>query len=291
MQIKEILTIDLTEDIKNVIDLEDLSEIEIKSEIESYIITDGLAKEYADFVSKFTSNIVETGVWISGFYGSGKSYFGKLLGYMLSNRSIVGTPARDRILQRFTGIKDEALIKNSIAGLNSENCRVVFLDVAKQDTSKGLAFTLFRSFLKSLELPENEHGYLLFQLLIDKNTLKINDLLAQNTDKEWSEIKSRLLDYSKVIKATYLNSGRSETDYTSILETIRRGMDQFSASKLKEELTNYLKIAKHEKVIFLFDEASEAINQKKFNLLDLEGISEALSALGGKVWTMAIAPK
>jgi hypothetical protein len=289
MQIKEILTIDLTEDIKNVIDLEDLSEVEIKSEIESYIITDGLAKEYADFVSKFTSNIVETGVWISGFYGSGKSYFGKLLGYMLSNRSIVGTPARDRILQRFTGIKDEALIKNSIAGLNSENCRVVFLDVAKQDTSKGLAFTLFRSFLKSLELPENEHGYLLFQLLIDKNTLKINDLLAQNTDKEWSEIKSRLLDYSKVIKATYLNSGRSETDYTSILETIRRGMDQFSASKLKEELTNYLKIAKHEKVIFLFDEASEAINQKKFNLLDLEGISEALSALGGKVWTMAIA--
>ena len=93
MKIKDILTIDLSEDIKNVIDLEDFSETEIQSEMENYIITDGLAKDYSDFVANFTSNIVETGVWISGFYGSGKSYFGKMLGYLLSNRSISGTPA------------------------------------------------------------------------------------------------------------------------------------------------------------------------------------------------------
>ena len=68
MLIKDILTIDLSEDIKNVIDLEDISEAAIQAEIESYIITDGLAKEYSDFVSTFTSNVLETGVWISGFY-------------------------------------------------------------------------------------------------------------------------------------------------------------------------------------------------------------------------------
>ena len=123
MLIKDTLTINLSEDIKNVIDLEDVSEAEIKSEIQSYIITDGLAKEYADFVSIFTSNILETGVWISGFYGSGKSYFGKLLGYLLSNPKIVGTPARELILNRFSGISDEAIIKNSISKLGSENCR------------------------------------------------------------------------------------------------------------------------------------------------------------------------
>ena len=289
MLIKEILTIDLTEDIKNVIDLEDMSEAETKTEIENYIITDGLAKEYADFVSKFTSNIVETGVWISGFYGSGKSYFGKLLGYMLSNRSIAGTPARDRILQRFTGIRDEALIKNSIARLGSETCRVVFLDAAKQDTSNGLAFTLFRNFLKSIELPENEHGFFLFQLLINDNSININDFIFKNTGKQWSAIKTKLIEYAKTIKSIYMQKGNSESDYNNLITTIRRDIDQFSPARLKEELDNYLKISKKEKVIFLFDEASEAINQKKFNLLDLEGISEALSALGGKVWTMAIA--
>ena len=42
--ISEILTLDLNEDIKNVIDLEDRSENEIQQEIESYIVTEGLSK-------------------------------------------------------------------------------------------------------------------------------------------------------------------------------------------------------------------------------------------------------
>lgn len=289
MLIKDILTIDLSEDIKNVIDLEDLSESAIQSEIESYIITEGLAKEYANFVSIFTSNIVETGVWLSGFYGSGKSYFGKLLGYLMSNRLINGTPARDRILQRFTGIDDEALVKNSIAMLNSINSRVVFMDIAKQDTSKGFAYALFRNFLKSLELPENEHGFLLFSLMCDTGYNNVVDFVQDKLGKSWDDSKHNRTLYIGKTKEIYIGLGNTEADYNNVLTTIRREIDEFSASKLKEELKNYFKSVKDEKVIFLFDEASEAINQKKFTLLDLEGLSESLSSLGGMVWTIAIA--
>jgi hypothetical protein len=289
MEIKDILTIDISEDIKNVIDLEDFSDVEIKAEIEKYTVTDGLAREYEKFVNTFTSSIVETGVWISGFYGSGKSYFGKILGLLLSNRKVVGTHARDRILQRFVGISNEALVKNSLSKLNTLQCRVVFLDVAKQDTSKGLAFTLFRNFLRSLELPENEHGFLLFQLMMNDENVNVHDFVAQRTDKKWNKLKSKMIEYSKFAKTLYLDSGNNENDYDHLMETIRRDIDQFSASRLKEELNNYLICEKDERIIFLFDEASEALNQKKFSLLDLEGISESLSALGGKVWTIAIA--
>lgn len=289
MLIKDILTINLADDIKNVIDLEDLSESEIQSEIENYIVTNGLAAEYSNFVSAFTSNIKESGVWISGFYGSGKSYFGKMLGYLISNRMIAGTPARDRILQRFTGIEEEALIKNNIRRLDSVNSRVVFLDIAKQDTSKGLSYTLFRNFLKTLELPQNEHGYLLYHLMISENFSNVADYMYENTGINWSDIKDRLLEYTKVIKNIYIQKGNTEDDYKNMLETIRREIDQFSASILKEELNNYFSIEKNEKIVFLFDEASEAINQQKFTLLDLEGLCEALSSLGGKVWTIAIA--
>jgi hypothetical protein len=289
MLIKDILTIDLSEDIKNVIDLEDISEAAIQSEIENYIITDGLAKEYANFISVFTSNIIETGVWISGFYGSGKSYFGKLLGYMMSNRIINGTPARDRILQRFTGINDEALVKNTVAKLNTINARVVFMDIAKQDTVKGLPYALFRNFLRSLELPENEHGFLLFSLMCNVGYSNTADFVQDKIGKSWGEIKSNRIIYIGTIKDIFLGLGNSETDYNSILTTIRREIDEFSASKLRDELSNYFKAVKDEKVVFLFDEASEAINQKKFTLLDLEGLSESLSSLGGKVWTIAIA--
>lgn len=289
MKIKEILTIDLSEDIKNVIDLEDISEKEIQTEIESYIVTDGLAREYADFVDTFTSNILETGVWISGFYGSGKSYFGKLLGYMLSNRTIGGTPARDRIVQRFTGINDEALVRNALSRLDAITSRVVFLDIAKQDTSKGLAFTLFRNFLRSLSLPENEHGIFLFQLMLSEGKTAVQDYIFDASGLDWNEIRTSSFKYAKAIKEIYIKKGNSDADYENLITTIRRDVDQFSASRLREELTNYLKVEKNEKVVFLFDEASEALNQKKFELLDLEGVSESLSSLGGKVWTIAIA--
>ena len=289
MEIKDILSIDLTEDIKNVIDLEDFSDIEIQAEIEKYTVTDGLAREYDNFANTYTSSILETGVWISGFYGSGKSYFGKILGLLLSNRKVGGTPSRDRILQRFNGISNEALIKNSIAKLNTFSSRVVFLDIAKQDTSNGLSFTLFRNFLRSLDLPENEHGFLLFHMMMLEGNGNIHDFINQKTNFTWSDHKSKMLEYSKITKTIFLKSDHNENDYNDRMSTIRRDIDTFSASRMKEELNNYLAINRDERIIFLFDEASEALNQKKFTLLDLEGISEALSALGGRVWTIAIA--
>ena len=289
MLIKDLLTIDLSEDIKNVIDLEDISEAAIQAEIESYIITDGLAREYSDFVSVYTSNIIETGVWLSGFYGSGKSYFGKLLGYMMSNRIINGTPARDRILQRFTGIDDESLVKNVISRLNSIHSRVVLMDVARQDTSNGFAYALFRNFLKSLELPENEHGFLLFSLMCDSGYGSIVDFFQDKSGLNWADFKYNRTIYFIKIKELFLSLGNSEADYTNIMSTIRREIDEFDSAKLKQELTNYFEVVKDEKIVFLFDEASEAINQGKFTLLDLQGLSESLSSLGGKVWTIAIA--
>lgn len=289
MKIKDILTIDLSEDIKNVIDLEDISEKEIQNEIENYIVTDGLAKKYSDFATTYTSNILETGVWISGFYGSGKSYFGKLVGYMLSNRMIAGTPARERIIQRFTGIAEEALVKNTLLRLDAVKSRVVFLDIAKQNTSKGFAFTLFRNFLRTLDLPENEHGFFLYQLMLNEGDTDIHRFISGNLDRNWTEIRSRMVEYAKASKELFLRKGNSDSDYDNLMTTIRRDIDQFSAGRLKVELENYLEVKNDEKIVFLFDEASEAINQKKFTLLDLEGISESLSSLGGKVWTIAIA--
>ena len=70
----------------------------------------------------------------------------------------------------------------------------------------------------------------------------------------------------KAIKELYIKKGNTDADYDNLITTIRRDIDQFSASRLREELSNYLSVEKNEKVVFLFDEASEAINQKKFNL-------------------------
>lgn len=287
--IKDILRLNLAEDIKNVIDLEDESENEIQNEIESYIVTDNIAKHFYDFVNQYTSNIKETGVWISGFYGSGKSYFGKTLGYLIANKTINGTPVRDRFAPRLAGIKDESLILNGISKLDAFPSKVVLLDVAKQSTSQGLAFTLFSNFLKSLGFLSTVYGYFEYQLFLDGEFEEFKQRVLLNELSPWNELKKRPKKVPTIIKKALVGWLYTSDDYEETLKYLESQIERFSTTTLKDELTAYLSKYPSESVVFIFDEASEAIAQKKFSLLDLEGISEALSSISKKVWTIAIA--
>lgn len=288
-KINEILTLDLKEDIKNVIDLEDRSELEIQQEIESYIVTEGIGRHLYNFTNQFTSNIKETGVWLSGFYGSGKSYFGKMLGYIIDNPIINGTPARERFIPRLKGVSDESLIENSIRNLEAINSRVVFLDVAKQNTDKGLAFTLFANLLKNLGFRDDIYGYMEFDLFIDGKLDEFKGKAKSLEGQDWDELKTSNRQVARVMRKVFAEMGYSEADYADTHKVYSSAIEDFSASKFKTELEKYLKSRPDETLVFVFDEASEAISQKKFTLLDLEGISEALSSISNKVWTIAIA--
>jgi hypothetical protein len=288
-KINEILTLDLQEDIKNVIDVEDHSEQEIQQEIESYIVTEGIGRHLYNFTNQFTSNIKETGVWLSGFYGSGKSYFGKMLGYIIDNPGINGTPARERFIPRLKGVSDESLIENSIRNLDAINSRVVFLDVAKQNTDRGLAFTLFANLLKSLNFRDDIYGYMEFDLFIDGKLDEFKSIAKLIEGQEWDQLKTSNRQVARVMRKVFAEMGYSEAAYVDTQKVYSSAIEDFSANKFKTELEKYLKARPDETLVFVFDEASEAISQLKFTLLDLEGISEALSSVSNKVWTIAIA--
>lgn len=53
----------------------------------------------------------ESGVWLSGFYGSGKSYFAKMIGFLIANPVIKGTPMRDRFMPKLIGLKNKEIIE------------------------------------------------------------------------------------------------------------------------------------------------------------------------------------
>jgi hypothetical protein len=287
--INEILTLDLSEDIKDVIDLEDRSVDEIQQEMESYIVTEGIGRHLHSFIDQYTSNIKETGVWISGFYGSGKSYFGKMLGYILANPVINGTPARERFIPRLKGVSDEALIENAIYKLDSVNSRVVFLDVAKQNTENGLAFTLFTNLLKSLGFRDDLYGYMEFDLLLDGEYDNFKEKAKELGGQDWEELKKSNRQIAKIMRSVFATLGYSEAEYEDTKKVYEYAIANFSASKFKEVLEKYLNYQTDETILFIFDEASEAVSLGKYSLLDLEGISEALSSISNKVWTVAIA--
>jgi len=287
--INEILTLDLQESIKSVIDIEDRSEFEIQQEIESYIVTEGIGKHLSSFINQYISKPKETGIWISGFYGSGKSYFGKMVGYVIANPIINGTPAIERFIPRLKGLPDESLIENSIRRLESIKSRVIFLDIAKQNTDHGLAFTLFTNFLKNLGFRDNLYGYMEFYLYTEGKYDEFKNIVKRLEGRDWDELKTNKNEVPKIMRHVFYEMGYTEDDYNNTRESYSADINTFSPSKLKEELEQYLKYETNETLVFVFDEASEGINQKKFTLSDLEGISEALSSVSDKVWTIAIA--
>lgn len=287
--IQDILKLNLNDDIKNVIDLEDFSQDEIQSEIETYIVTDGLGRHLSKFISEYTNNLKETGVWLSGFYGSGKSYFGKMLGYLLDNRVINGTTVRDRFIPRLEGVANQSLIENDIRKLDSIQSRVVFLDAAKQNTDNGFAFTLFENFLKSLGFRGDLYGYMEFELFLDGKSDFLASKSIEILGKNWPEVRKSQKDVARAMRRIFLAMDYTEAEFDDTKNTFSQSIQNFSASKLKEELEKYLLKYPDETIVFIFDEASEAIGQRKFSLLDLEGVSESLSSISKKVWTIAIA--
>ena len=212
-----------------------------------------------------------------------------MLGYIIDNQVINGTPARERFIPRLKGVTDEGLIENAIRKLDAINSRVVFLDVAKQNTERGLAFTLFANLLKNLGFRDDIYGYMEFDLLIDGKYEEFKAITQKLESQDWDELKKSNRHVAKVMRKVLAEMGYSESDYEDTKDVYSAAIDDFSASKLKSELEKYLKFNGEETLVFVFDEASEAISQKKFTLLDLEGISEALSSISNKVWTIAIA--
>ena len=289
-KIKDIIQLDLSEDIKDVIDLQDQSDEELKYEIDNYIITSKISKYLSDFINLYQGNTKETGVWISGFYGSGKSYFGKMLGYLLENRSVKGTPFRDRFNQRLTGLPNAGLIENAILGLEHHHSIVVFLDIAKQNTKNGFAWTLFKNFIRTLGFLDDVYGYMEYGLYLDGKYEQFVTDVKTKTGKDWKDIRKLPLKVPQIMKSVLTQTIWDDSTYDETKKYLDDRIKNYDASKFKEELSLYLETNPDKRIVFMIDEVSEAVGQEKIDLLQLEGISEALSTLPERsVWTVAIA--
>ena len=99
MIIKDIFSKPIDRDIKGVIKVGQEQDENIKQELEEYVVTRELQKHFSDFFSSYKKGISGTtdkmGVWISGFFGSGKSHFLKIISYILENRMVDGKAAID----------------------------------------------------------------------------------------------------------------------------------------------------------------------------------------------------
>src|SRR5512141_1881004 len=102
--IKALFANDITRRIEEVIKVDQTDEEIIRDEINEYVVTDAIRSHYSNIFDAYgeTPNKPHEGIaiWVSGFFGSGKSSFAKMLGLSIENRVIAGVPAADRFAQR-----------------------------------------------------------------------------------------------------------------------------------------------------------------------------------------------
>src|SRR3954452_12458073 len=161
--IADLLHRDLSRKIEEIIQVDQADEQSVHAEITEYVATDSIREQYHQLfkaVAEAPSEPHEgVGVWVSGFFGSGKSSFAKNLGYALQNRTLLGSPFADLFKKQIDTKKDQRagnLLDSILARFPTE---VILFEVAKErDTRKvteRIAELMYTVLLRELDYAED----------------------------------------------------------------------------------------------------------------------------------------
>jgi len=113
--IRTLFANDIHRRIEEVIKVDQTDEEILREEINEYVVTDAIRAHYTGIYEAYreTPNKPHEGIaiWVSGFFGSGKSSFAKMLGLSIANRVIAGESAAERFAQRAGDTKLQVLLK------------------------------------------------------------------------------------------------------------------------------------------------------------------------------------
>lgn len=278
--------------IEKVIDYYASSDEQLEREIEEYEITGSVEKGFERFLSVFGegvrgTNVNEIGIWISGFYGSGKSSFTKYLGFSLQGREVRSTPFIKHLCSRF-GTATLAAELQTLA--KDYPVAVIFLDLgAEQLAGNSLETVSNVIYWKVLQ----QAGYSKEKKLARLEfTLEERGLLAAFESAYQEKFKApwRAIHDDPLIgvaRASQLVTQFLPLEYKSGTEFLAQKFEE--ATDLRALTEDIIKIIrKHsgrEHILFLIDEVGQYVAPRGNLILNLDGFARNLKELGqGKVW-------
>ncbi|MCD6584445.1 MAG: hypothetical protein J7K96_01665, partial [Desulfobacteraceae bacterium] len=109
MSLKTIFKKPVDRTIEGVIKADDESSLRL--EIEEYVLTNEVEKRLESFLDAYNNYEGANGVWVSGFFGSGKSHLLKILAMLMENREVEGDPVLDLFLPK---CKDNKILRGDL---------------------------------------------------------------------------------------------------------------------------------------------------------------------------------
>ena len=152
MKIQEMFYKKIDRDIKGVIKVGQADEENVFQELDEYVVTSELSKYMSRFFDAYQRSVLgrtdKMGVWISGFFGSGKSHFLKILSYLLANKQ-VGTKRAIDFFAEDKKIVDQMVLADMKLAADTSTDVVLFnIDSKSDSNSKQNKDAIVNVFLK-----------------------------------------------------------------------------------------------------------------------------------------------
>lgn len=297
MIIKSMFSKPIDRDIKGVIKVGQSDDENVKQELEEYVVTRELQKHFADFFESYKKGIVgntdKMGVWISGFFGSGKSHFLKILSYLLENRVVDGKTAIDYFVSD-KKIKDEMVLGDMKLAANTPGDVILF----NIDSKSGMADTqnnkeaILSVFLKVFNqhlgfYGANPHLADLERILTEEGKYEeFQSAFLSLRGKKWTDSRQQfrfIQDYicKALVQIDYMSMEAAKNTCESF--TTPYNMDISTYAKMVGEYIK--KKGNNHHVIFLVDEIGQYIGEKIDLMLNLQTVAEDLGTeCKGKAW-------
>ena len=313
MKIKDLFASDVTRDIAPVVYFHEQSPAKLEAEVGEYIVTggfpedhpgykrvpDGIHEQYVHLLRAIVEELGRSGgpdlpsSWISGFYGSGKSIFAKLLGLALDGVALPnGKSLSEALLTRDTSpnsqefrdawhelrkMIDPIAVVFDVGGLARDNEHIHSVCVRQVQTRLGYCTT--QPLVAEFELNLERDG-------------RWSDFEAKAVEvlgKPWAEVKNLALaedDFSAVMHALVPDR---YTDPMSWFQARAGTVVQFSAAAdATKAIADMLDFRAEGKTLFIVvDEVSQYIHQDQQRMLKLQSfVSELGQRLKGKAWLL-----
>lgn len=304
MLIKEMFEKEIDRDIQGVIIVGQSEAENVAQELDEYVVTKELQKHFADFFSAYKKGIVGTtpkmGVWISGFFGSGKSHFLKILSYLLANKSVgdkkaIDYFADDSLTEGKPKIVDQMVLADMKLAADTDTDVVLFNIDAKSDlNSKQNKDAIVNVFLKVFNEMQGFCGAMPF----------LADLERKLTEEgQYNEFKQKFEEmYGEAWEDSRQDFDFIQDDVVEVLtgmdfmsEAAARNWCEKAAEPYQISIEDFAKRVKayidrkgnNHHVVFLVDEIGQYIGEDSKLMLNLQTVTEELGKeCMGKAWVI-----
>lgn len=289
---------DIYRTIEKVITYSASQEKRLESEITEYIVTDNIEEQFQKLMTQMqiawdSGDIREIGVWVSGFYGSGKSSFTKYLGFALDEHiTIQGRPfweyLRDRMNLPTTRAQLTTLVRQHPAA-------VVPLDLASEmlagASMEAVSTVLYYKVLQWAGFSQNlKVAALERRLRKDGKYEEFHDIIKNEYELEWEDVKNDPLVVDSVIPEVAHRLYPQLFKTPEAFHTETSDIITFEPDRVKEML-DIIREKTHKKfIVFVIDEVGQYVGSRDVLITNLDGLAKNLKNIGeGNVWIIGTA--